>query len=268
MYVRRCYRNFDIHPLVVPADATTTIEIRPRQIQCVATKYDVRYAPVDGYGSQASWDWPEAQTVTAQDRVLRFDVHFEGEQQHWIQISWKLSGGSERSEEFNLYSLKEDLFSRRPYKGDVHLHTCYSDGVSDPGFLTGACRNRGLDFICVTDHGMYGPSLKAIDTFEGAPIDLKLFPGEEVHLPHTRVHIVNFGGSESVNAGSSPFATGRGTRIPGSARGTPARNHLTSFSSRAPTFALQRRPQPPGCRRPLQALVVVIISSPLPVTCP
>jgi len=91
------------------------------------------------------------------------------------------------------------MFARRPYKGDVHLHTCYSDGVSDPGFLTGACRNRGLDFICETDHGSYLPSLKAIEIYKDAPIDLKLFPGEEVHLPNTMVHIVNFGGSQSVN---------------------------------------------------------------------
>ena len=48
---------------------------------------------------------------------------------------------------------------------------------------------------------MYLPSLKTIQAFEGVPVDLNIFPGEEVHLPNTMVHIVNFGGQESVNMG-------------------------------------------------------------------
>ena len=31
-------------------------------------------------------------------------------------------------------------------------------------------------------------------------MDMKIYPGEEVHTPDTDVHIVNFGGSYSVNA--------------------------------------------------------------------
>ena len=201
MYVQRRYRHFDIHPIVVPADQTTTIEIRPRQRQCAADEYQVEYFPVDGYGPDATWGAPHIQTVKRTDGVIRFDLHFHGEQEHWIKLIWRWPNGHERSQEFSLYSLRDDLLARRAYKGDIHLHTCYSDGVSSPSYLAGACRRRGLDFIAVTDHGMYQPSLIAIDAFKDVAIDLTLMPGEEVHLPKTAVHILNVSGRESVNMG-------------------------------------------------------------------
>ena len=60
-------------------------------------------------------------------------------------------------------------------------------------------RKAGFDFLAITDHRLYEPSLEAIDAYRGLPVDLKLFPGEEVHSPDNHVHIINFGGSFSVN---------------------------------------------------------------------
>jgi len=56
-----------------------------------------------------------------------------------------------------------------------------------------------LDFLAITDHHRYAPSIEAIDAYAGLPIDLRLYPGEEVHPPENPVHMVNFGGSFSVN---------------------------------------------------------------------
>ncbi len=102
--------------------------------------------------------------------------------------------------EFRLYALEADLFQRRPYKGDLHMHSTRSDGNEAPAYVAGACRRIGLDFMALTDHRQYGPSLEAMRAYDGLALDLQMFPGEEVHPPENPVHIVNFGASFSVNA--------------------------------------------------------------------
>jgi len=53
--------------------------------------------------------------------------------------------------------------------------------------------------MAVTDHHRYRPSLEAICAFEGLDCDLAIYPGEEVHPPDNPTHIINFGGSYSIN---------------------------------------------------------------------
>ncbi len=200
MNIRRCHRHFDIGPLVVGADAKTTIEIRPRQEQCVCEEYEIVAFPMDGYGSQGGWQEPPVHTVSLDaDGIARVELQFDGEQEHMLQLTWKHARGRVTEEEFRIYSVRDDLLGRRPYKGDMHLHSFYSDGNSTPAYVAGACRRVGFDFMTLTDHGMYGPSEMVIKTYEDLPIDLQLYPGEEVHAPHTRTHILNIGGKHSVN---------------------------------------------------------------------
>ena len=202
------YEFFDISPRVVPADATTPIEIRPLQPQCRCDSYEIAYWPMDGYGGSSTWQPPTFRPVTPTDGVISFDQLFEAEQEHVVVLRWKAPGGAEREAEFHVYSLADDLFARRPYKGDVHLHSCHSDGVNHPTFMPALCRRIGLDFMALTDHGMYGPSLQAIAAYDGVDVDIRMVPGEEVHLPGASTHILNIGGSRSVNL------TGQGDHEP------------------------------------------------------
>jgi len=185
--------------MVVPADRATTITLRPLQPQCVNEAYEISYLPKGGYGSQGGWGQPQPTSLSLVDGQCHFEMTFEGEQEHVLLLTWKQPNGPARTDEFRLYSLREDLLSRRPFKGDLHLHTWCSDGNSSPAYVAGAGRRTGSDFLTITDHGMYGPSLKAIEAFRDVPADLEIYPGEEVHLPNTLVHILNIGGSESVN---------------------------------------------------------------------
>lgn len=41
---------------------------------------------------------------------------------------------------------------RQWYKGDTHLHTTNSDGRLTPGQLVDACKEKGLDYMIITDH--------------------------------------------------------------------------------------------------------------------
>jgi len=199
MEVKHVYRFFDIAPRVVPAGAETTITITPLQQVCTRDDYQVAYWPLDGYGSAATWDAPVAEPVKIVDGAIHYTRTFEGEQEHVLTLKWSGAGGTERSAEFHIYSVAEDLFARRPYKGDIHMHSCRSDGTDDPAYVAGACRRIGLDFMALTDHGAYSPSLEVIDAYKNVDADLRMYPGEEVHLPNTPPHIINFGGSRSVN---------------------------------------------------------------------
>jgi hypothetical protein len=110
----------------------------------------------------------------------------------------------------SLYVLEQDLFMRKPYRGDIHMHSSRSDGRELPSYVAAACRRIGLDFMALTDHWQYTPSLEAVEAFRDLPVDLRIYPGEEIHIPAIPVsrdfrkvinpiHIVNFGGSFSIN---------------------------------------------------------------------
>ena len=79
------------------------------------------------------------------------------------------------------------------------MHSYYSDGTESPAYVAAYCRKIGLDFIAITDHGKYHPSLEAINAFQTFETDFKIFPGEEVHPPENEIHMINFGGKFSIN---------------------------------------------------------------------
>jgi hypothetical protein len=82
----------------------------------------------------------------------------------------------------------------------MHVHSFRSDGKEAPAVVVSAYRKAGFDFLALTDHEQYEPSLEAINAFKDAPIDLKIFPGEEVHPPGDNTHYVSFAGNYSVNS--------------------------------------------------------------------
>ncbi len=202
MSIRQEYRYFDVYPRIVRAGQTTRITIRPlfdhvRPVEGQA--YTVSIQPVEGVAGQTVWRLPPALPFELDDGALTLDYAFEREQEYVLLISTDDKVQPRLLSEFHLYALEDDLFARRPFKGDVHMHSAYSDGRESPAFVAGACRRTGLDFIAVTDHRRYAPSLEAIRAFEGVDLDLRIYPGEEVHPPENPVHIINFGGSFSVN---------------------------------------------------------------------
>lgn len=136
--------------------------------------------------------------VSASGGALKFSCFFSGEQEHLIYVH-EVGNESEVIGPFHVYSLNDDLFARFPFKGDLHMHSCRSDGKEAPGYVAACCRHIGLDFMALTDHGQYQPSLEAQAAFNLDKLGLKIFPGEEVHAPDNPVHIINFGGKFSVN---------------------------------------------------------------------
>lgn len=185
----------DVSPRIVRANHPAKIVLRPlyEHARFLSDKtYEVSIFPRDYPGV-------EDQAMQPVNGCLEVDYTFGGEGEYKILVH--LQPGERRRQlvDVRVYALEEDLFSRYPYKGDFHMHSYRSDGWESPAYVAAACRKIGMDVAGITDHRQYAPSLEAIQAFDGVETDLRLYPGEEVHLPNSPVHIVNFGGSFSVN---------------------------------------------------------------------
>lgn len=95
-----------------------------------------------------------------------------------------------------VYAICHELAGLYPYKGDLHIHTYYSDGRMSPIYMAIIGRKLGLDFAAITDHGKYEPSLEAIRIAKEIDFDMLLFPGEEVDFPAG--HIVSINANASI----------------------------------------------------------------------
>lgn len=198
--MKKEHRYFEVFPRIVPAHQGTIITIHPRFAPFffqTGQTYHLSLIPVEGLPGEVQWREITQLSITPQNGDLHMPCQFAGEQEYLLVVR---TDSDALVAEFHLYALEPDLFSRKPYKGDTQMHTYYSDGKESPAYLAASCRKIGMDFIAITDHRKYEPSLEAIHTFVDTPADLRIFPGEEVHPPENRVHIVNFGGRFSINA--------------------------------------------------------------------
>jgi len=202
---------YDVFPRMVPADKSSEIRIRPcfeHAAFPAPERLKVYCVPVDGYypdGTCRNYKWDETSRYPLhweiEDGVLIVKGFFAGEQEQIITV--EIAGDKDPSvktvREFRVYSLKKDLYALRPFKGDFHIHTTRSDGRECPTYVAAHYRRHGFDFIAVTDHRTYEPSLEAIGFWKKFELDFQLFPGEEVHSPENPVHIINFGAKRSIN---------------------------------------------------------------------
>ena len=193
--------DYDIFPKVFPVGVAAEITVRPLGIHSkFSGEYKIMVQRLDGghIGHEFSaWNHTDYFVSPCEDGCLRFTYTADKEGELAVRIYKK--DNDRRVVQLNLYALAEDMADRIPLRGDLHMHTCRSDGHSDPAIVCADYRMKGYDFIVVTDHGRYYPSLEAIRAYKDVDTALNILPGEEVHLPQTDVHIVNAGGLFSVN---------------------------------------------------------------------
>jgi hypothetical protein len=193
--------NYDIQPRIVPSGRPMEITIRSLGAHAAFEEgcaYIVQFMPMTESLEQQP-DVYESADVAARGGALRFTHAFPGEQEHYVRI-FRAGDPPERVANLSVYSLLPDLFRLRPYRGDFHVHTCRSDGKEAPAVVAANYRKAGFDFLAITDHSQWLPSEEALSAWQGRPVDLRLFHGEEVHAPGNHIHIVNFGGGISANA--------------------------------------------------------------------
>lgn len=192
--------NYDIYPKVFPVGRSVEITIRglgehakfSGEYRIVVLRLDADTSR--GYVGQNGTEY----TVTAgDDNTLRIQFTAPVECEYFVRVF--RPGEERRLFQLSVYALDSDLASRIPLRGDLHMHTCRSDGREDPATVCANYRKLGYDFLVITDHRRYYPSLEAQKAYENTPHYLNILPGEEVHMPLTSVHIVNAGGTFSVN---------------------------------------------------------------------
>ena len=53
------------------------------------------------------------------------------------------------------FQTDENLISIKDIKGDLHMHTTWSDGAYSLGEMVEACRKKGYRYMAITDHSEY-----------------------------------------------------------------------------------------------------------------
>lgn len=200
--------RFAAFPRVLRAGRDANLVLRPTASGARlpdGAAWRVIMRPMGGLPGQTRHAEPATTVARAVAGALNVRFPFPVEQEYSLHLECP-EGEGKGNAEVRVYALEADLFARRPRKGDFHIHSARSDGGEEPAHVAGACRRIGMDFMALTDHRQYAPSLEAIAAFAGTGADLRIFPGEEVHSPDTPVHIVNFGGSRGI---SDLFATDR-----------------------------------------------------------
>ena len=123
--------DYDIYPKVVLEGKGTDIHIRPMSPALAFEQdrdYEIEILPTTGSLEGTDQAYPRI-AVHPRDGVLSFFWAFEGEQEYFIRLH-----RTDRDRPFlcecqlSVYSVKPDLFGRRPYRGDFHVHTTCSDG--------------------------------------------------------------------------------------------------------------------------------------------
>ncbi len=192
--------NYDIYPKVFLCDTPIEVTIKPLGLH---VEFNGEYTvQIRAFNEGNSQRYPERNNLVEypvtpdEDGCIRFTHTYKDEQEHYVDI---VKDGK-RIVRLSVYSLLSDMKGRYPFRGDLHMHTCRSDGRQAPAIVAAQYRKYGYDFLAITDHDSYYPSLEAINAYKDVPIEYNLVTGEEVHLDGNDVHIVNFGGKYSVNA--------------------------------------------------------------------
>jgi len=219
--------KYRISPRVVQANQMQKIEVEGLDDSSRFyddVDYKVQIVSVDG------WSFKENSELRDSDRdcrselvcrpvdgVLSIEFFFTGETrwkilitrdeaknhtpERYIKYSPWLLGRLSETFSFEIYSLEADLYEKRPFRGDLHIHTYESDGSESPEMVAAQYRKFGYDFIAITDHYTLAPSLRAIGNFAQLDTTFRIFPGEEIHPVRGYIfHMVNFNPSSSVNA--------------------------------------------------------------------
>lgn len=193
---------YEVLPKIVRSGENTKITIKPLGRHArfdPEAEYLVKFLPMSECRESTNTEY-DSIILKSQDGSLTFEYAFQGEQEHFLRV-FKLPKvkGAKPLYNFAVYSLYPDLIALRPYRGDFHAHTHLSDGKEAPEIVAANYRKNGFDFMAITDHHIRYPSVEAIEAYKDAPVDLKLFYGEEIHPPENHIHMVNFGGNFSIN---------------------------------------------------------------------
>jgi len=194
--------NFEIFPRVFPVRRRAVLTLRGAHDLPLPEGLVLQYVREDGADPEGHYLLDRPYAAIAGEKhgnAVEITVEADGEYEHYIIPSVRDAAGRLVAlEKISVYSLAPDLFALRPWRGDFHMHSHCSDGELTPACVGARCRRKGMDFMALTDHRLYEPSLEAAAAMRELPTDLECFPGEEVHAG--RPHVVSFGAARGITA--------------------------------------------------------------------
>jgi len=137
---------------------------------------------------------------------LKFRIFLQTKGEYLIDVYDEENRGKEENREkilttIHIFAVDPDLARRKAYRGDLHLHTVYSDGLKTPIQMAVMGKKLGFDFIAITDHNKHFPSLEAIEEARKMNLNLLIFAGEEISAygeKEERMHLLSYGASKGV----------------------------------------------------------------------
>ncbi|MBQ9116929.1 MAG: hypothetical protein IJY04_07885 [Clostridia bacterium] len=128
--------NYDIFPKVFLGNREETVTIQPLGLHSAFTpghEYTVKIYKVRESNPGRYPERGGRSTLTVipnSDGSLRFTAYFQGEGEHFINIH--TAPEEKQFCTLSVYTLAKDMAGRIPYRGDLHVHTCRSDGREAP----------------------------------------------------------------------------------------------------------------------------------------
>ena len=140
-----------------------TIKIQPMEIYGIPHTEKYRIDEETRYSYEAMF----------REKAGLYSVEYSFAQEQKYDVKVELNGA--RIYRSQIYAVAEDLVGINGYKGDTHLHTNRSDGQGEPFDVGCAYRAAGYDFIAITDHHKYAPSLEGKEAFEALTEQFTVF---------------------------------------------------------------------------------------------
>ena len=147
--------NYDVYPKVFAIDKPVTIHIRPmgsktgRNVDgrlpefIPGQAYKLMIGSVEG-GRDIEWpfsaDMPTMNIVCGEDGSFAIEHTFRAEGQYFLRF---MDAEDRRINQFPVFCVDQDLVGRYPFRGDLHIHSCRSDGRQEPEIVCANYRRHG-----------------------------------------------------------------------------------------------------------------------------
>jgi len=192
--------NFDM-TIFYPVHCESIIKIKTKNnFFKIKGRYKVLIAPYCDFPYKAFHEYrDEFIEVCGKDDVIEIPYTFQSEQPYLISLNWLVDNEEITLLKKMVYALESDLFGMKYLKGDLHVHTTYSDGCEHPELVISLARKYGLDFVAITDHKNYQGSVIGEVAAKRLGNKITVLRGEECDFSFSPMHILSLGAPQGLN---------------------------------------------------------------------